>query len=251
MANPNTGKLLAGTAIVNGITAADFVKQTAVNKPLWNFSIPLVQGLIAQAAKTLALTTATFSNAKGVGQFGFSPAQLESTGYIKPGTTTRFIVGNTNTVSVLESPAIWTGKNNVINVTVILDDARLQNLIQYELMELTLAQILTSNLLIEKVPFNNFTDQEQGGILLSSTKYGTANVVKWIQNKLESAETVNLIKTLARAGEYAVFVVDNKFPNNVKGQETPINFSGNIARKTLDNTVKQIIGNEKVPKLNF
>jgi len=241
----NTAVLLANVPVVNGITAADFVIQPAVSKTFGKFKSTEIQGLIAQAAKSAGQSADTVSNTTGVGQFGFTPTQLESVGYLKPDTVSRFLADSTDIVTVLSSPSVWSGKNGVASLEVLLADSRIQSTIQYELLQLGLVQLTSTGTSIGNVAINNLNSQELGGIVQASAKYGAAVTSQWIKGQAPSSIVTN-IKIIARSGEYAVYVVDSKFPENIKGQETPTSVSGTVTLTTLSDNVTKIIGNDKI-----
>lgn len=241
----NTAVLLANVPVINGITAADFVKQPAVSKTFSKFKSTEVQGLIAQAAKSAGLQTDTVSNTLGVGQFGFSPAQLESVGYLKPDTVSRFVNDTTDILTVLSSPIVWTGKNGVTSLAVLLIDSKVQNTIQYELLQLGLAQLTSTGAKIGNVAITGLNSQELGGIVQASAKYGATVTNQWIKGQA-APNIVEPIKVIARSGEYAIYAVNTKFPENIKGQETPVSVSGTVTLTTIDKNVTNILGNDKI-----
>lgn len=241
----NTAVLLANTPVVNGITAADFVKQPAISKTFGKFKSTEIQGLIAQAAKSAGQQSDTISNETGVGQFSFTPTQLESVGYLKPDTVSRFLANSTDIVTVLGSPSVWTGKKGVTSLEVLLADSRIQNTVQYELLQLGLAQLTSIGASVGNVAITSLNSQELGGIIQASAKYGATATNQWLKGQA-SANIINNIKIIARSGEYAVYVVDSKFPESVKGQETPAAVSGTVTLTTISENVTKIVGNDKV-----
>ena len=248
--NSNTAILLSGTPVINGINAADFVTQPAVSKPVGSLSITEVQGLIAQAAKSANQSVDTISNTNGIGQFGFTPTQLESVGYLKPDTVQRFLTDGANITSVLSSPIVWTGKNGVTTLSVIISDSKIQNTVQYDLLQKGLIDIKKYNPKIGNASITSVNSQELGGIVQAVAKFGANEINKWLQGKASSGLVGN-IKIIARSGEYAISIVNNKFPENIKGMDTPTAVSGTVTLTTLNRAVTGIIGNEKIPVQSF
>lgn len=248
--NSNTAVLLAGTPVINGINAADFVTQPAVSKPVGRLTITEVQGLIAQAAKSAGQPVDTVSDTNGIGQFGFTPTQLESVGYLKPDTVERFLSDGANLTSVLSSPIVWTGKNGVTTLSVMISDSKVQNSVQYELLQRGLIEIKKYDPIVGNVSLTSINSQELGGIVQATAKFGASEVNQWLRGRA-SSELVGNIKIIARSGEYAVSIVNNKFPESIKGMDTPTAVSGTVTRTTLDDAVIAINGNDKIPVQSF
>jgi hypothetical protein len=130
---------LVDTSLENPVTQADIVKIKGNSLgpsgvgPLNAFQ---VQTLLAQLAKLVDQASEEISLDKGAGLYGFTAYQLELAGYIKPGTSLRFLSQNPEDfVSVMSSPGIWTGKNGVNSLQDLLNDSDAQTLIQNELMQ--------------------------------------------------------------------------------------------------------------------
>jgi hypothetical protein len=104
-----------------------------------------VQKILAQLAKLVNQSTDSISLEKGIGRFGFTCEQLEQTGYVKAGTSQRYLLNNPSAfVSVMSSPSIWTGKDGVYSLTDLLSSATLQNRIQVQLMQQGYEALLAS-----------------------------------------------------------------------------------------------------------
>lgn len=118
--------------IENPIDVADFVAQTPVLQGIGPLTPTQVQALMAAAAQ---------NPGDGVGKYGFTIPQLETSGVLKPGTGCRFAgIANTpdaqaqpspaNLTSVLSSPSVWTGKYNITNLDDLLANESTQDRIQ-------------------------------------------------------------------------------------------------------------------------
>ena len=114
------------------IDVADFLAQTPVLQGIGPLTPPQVQALMAAAAQ---------NPGDGVGKYGFTIPQLESSGVLKPGTGCRFAgIANTpdaqaqpspaNLSSVLASPSVWTGKYNITSLDDLLANESTQDRIQ-------------------------------------------------------------------------------------------------------------------------
>ena len=108
-----------------------------------------VQKLLAQIANLVDQESDQISAEKGIGRFGFTAYQLEQAGYVKPGTSLKyFSTDNTNFVSVMSSPSVWTGRGGVYNLDSLLEDPLLQNQVQVQLMQQGYNNLLANGIII-------------------------------------------------------------------------------------------------------
>lgn len=117
-------------APIEPIDVADFVAQTTPG-PVGPLTPTQVQALMAAAVQP-----------DGIGKYAFTIPQLESAGVLKPGTGCRFAgIPNNNplsadqpsledTVSVLSSPSVWTGRYNLTSLDDLLANESTQDRIQ-------------------------------------------------------------------------------------------------------------------------
>jgi hypothetical protein len=75
------------------------------------------------------------TDAKGLGEFGLTPAQLEAAGILKPGMAKFVADGASSITDLLQSPAAFTGKDAITGVQDILNNLVKQGLIQQDLMK--------------------------------------------------------------------------------------------------------------------
>lgn len=122
-------------APVEPIDVADFVAQTLPG-PVGPLTPTQVQALMAAAVQP-----------DGIGKYAFTIPQLESAGVLKPGTGCRFAgIPNNNplsaeqpsledTVSLLSSPSVWTGRYNLTSLEDLLANESTQDRIQEGLIK--------------------------------------------------------------------------------------------------------------------
>lgn len=83
--------VLTDVPINNGITVADYVDQTTVTEGIGPLSTSQVQAVLAAIAASVCQPADVVTDELGVGKYGFSAQQLEDAGYLKCGTTARFL----------------------------------------------------------------------------------------------------------------------------------------------------------------
>jgi len=83
--------LLADVPINNGITTADYVDQSTVTESIGPLSTTQVQAVMAAVAASVCQPADVVTDELGVGKYGLSAQQLEDAGYLKCGTTARFL----------------------------------------------------------------------------------------------------------------------------------------------------------------
>lgn len=111
-----------------------------------------VQALQAQLVNQIDQASDVITQEKGIGKYGFNTLQLEQLGYVKPGTWARFLSNNPDQfVSVMSSPAIWTGLGGIDSLDDLLTDESAQNLIQNQLMQVSYDSLLAAGV-ISNIP---------------------------------------------------------------------------------------------------
>ena len=148
---------LSAVQISNAVTEADIAVMRNGLGPteVGVLSSIEVQSLMAQLRAQVDQASNVVTIEKGIGMFGFNSCQLEMMGYIKPGTTNRYLktadnlTNPPNFITVMNSPTIWTGLNGVTNVNDVLNSVPTQIRIQQQLMEQGYAGLLAAGLITE------------------------------------------------------------------------------------------------------
>jgi hypothetical protein len=83
--------ILTDVPINNGITVADYVDQSTVTEGIGPLSTSQVQAVMAAIAASVCQPADVVTDELGVGKYGLSAQQLEDAGYLKCGTTARFL----------------------------------------------------------------------------------------------------------------------------------------------------------------
>jgi len=133
---------LADVPVTNGITTADYLAQTTVTESVGLLTASQIQAIIAAVAAFVCQEPTVITNESGLGRYGLSAQQLEQTGYVKPGTSARFIRDPAEFVTVLSSPTVWTGIDGVTSVENLLINTALQDRIQLGLIQSSYATLV-------------------------------------------------------------------------------------------------------------
>ena len=265
---------LTGVPIKNPMNVADFVKVGVGSvKEIGALSSTQVQGLLGQAAASTKQLVSDYSLDKGIGQFGINPAQLEQTGYLKPGTlaqytknaqvtqadideaqrvnasggstTPELIASNRKIKDVLNVSGVWTGKGGVSNLTSLVGDATKQLSVQSNIMEtgyksLEKAGVITAGTAKDAI----------GGLVQSAGKVGAALTAAWSKGTAP-AGAVDAINNLAKQGLTAVNFTDFKLPAGASGEQIATGVTNTVNRKVLNQSVTAFIGDAKVPSIDY
>ena len=265
---------LTGVPIKNPMNVADFVKVGVGSvKEIGALSSTQVQGLLGQAAASTKQLVSDYSLDKGIGQYGINPAQLEQTGYLKPGTlaqytknaqvtqadideaqrvnasggstTPELIASNRKIKDVLNVSGVWTGKGGVSNLTSLVGDATKQLSVQSNIMEtgyksLEKAGVITAGTAKDAI----------GGLVQSAGKVGAALTAAWSKGTAP-AGAVDAINNLAKQGLTAVNFTDFKLPAGASGEQIATGVTNTVNRKVLNQSVVAFIGDAKVPVIDY
>jgi len=231
--------------ISNPINSADFLTQAPAEISLGSLDKSQVTGLLASAAGSTGLKLDSIDPTKGIGKYGLSPKQLESSGFLKPGTVQQYLSDPAKLQSVLASPTVWTGKGGVGNLSKLLSSDKIQNMAQQELMTGALAGLKLSGLATGKE-----NPAQLAALVQSTTKFGIDATKAWSSGNAPAAiasEFNNLAKSASQA---ASFVTAKAGELGAVGQQA-INAVGTVKRAGLDKALTSILGDPKIPTPGF
>lgn len=180
---------------------------------------------------------------RGIGIYGQTPAGLILTGYLKPGTLS-LITAPSLTLTVLNTPAVWTGQNGIESLLDYLTDPILQNLAQIDIMTGAFQGLLDAGILT-----GGESARYQATFVQPATRYGVTAVVSWV-NDTASTDLANNILLIARQAQYAIDFVDTYASLLNAGIDIP-GFENTVDRQDLDQAVIDIIDNPKVPPIEY
>ena len=186
---------LSNVAVTNAINVGNFIKQGATNVNIGSLDASTVQGLLTQTVKQVGQSVNTVSNELGLGKFGLNARQLENQGIIKPGMTDLIAKNGNDLVSNLSSPTAWTGKMGINNITNLLDNGKVQNVIQENLMTSEFRSLTNSGAIQNLV-----SNKDIAAVINTATKFGTDSAVKLINGTL--SKSVPDIANFAKSSEF-------------------------------------------------
>lgn len=192
--------VLTEVSLTNPITQADIVSikgddLAPVN--IGSLSSYQVQKLLAQIANLVDQPVNQISQDKGIGRYGFTAYALELAGYIKPGTSQKYLQQSPEDfVALMNTPSIWTGRNGINSLDDILDSLETQTFIQTEIMQQGYDSLLADGT-ISNVPRSAVTPAfgtvYTNGGLLATTTGAVNNLLRSNLGSLASGAFNNLV----------------------------------------------------------
>ena len=280
--------VLLDVPINNGITVSDYVDTSVVTTPIGSLSTAQVQAVLAAIAASVCQPADVITDTLGVGKYGFNVEQLEESGHLKCGTSSK---KTTNIVDLLKSPSVWTGKDGVNSVNDILKNPTLQDKIQLGLMKASYTKLVQTGQIItpstdtisptgqiynaalggfstSTTSFSNFStaslsgltnslDQgiaALGGLLAISSKFSVDNALAWAKGQIptiDGAAIKSQMDSLAKQGQFAVNFSDFKLPAALAGVIPAAGFTGTINRTTVNAAFVKLVGSNKIPVPTF
>jgi len=248
-------KTITQFPVTSPINTADFTKIAGGISPagalsaIGPMSVPEVNGVLAQAKNLVNQAGSVLSNTKGLGSFGLDAGQLETAGYVKPGTRALLAAGTNVFADVIKSPAVWTGKDGIKSATDLLSNVPKQSQIQQDLMAKGVAGLAAVG-----VPVKNLSSQGLAGMALNAAKDlpSAEAFAKGLPIPGDATGAVQAeFKSAVRDGAFAVNLVQTKIPTVFKQEDIPVPAENTVNRSTLDAASTRVIGNDKIPTPNY
>jgi len=153
---------LTTVSVSNPVTSANYIQVVSTPNGRTNMTLQAgqlssqeTQALMAQLANLAQNDVNTFTQADGIGIYGFNCSQLEQAGIVKPGMSQLYCPVNETTgdnpdnfVDFMSSPTPWSGKFNITSVYDILGDLAIQNQIQELLLDQSYNQLVENGSII-------------------------------------------------------------------------------------------------------
>lgn len=232
------------TPSTNGIDVASYAKQATALVPVGGLNVAETTGVLAQTKQLVGQASNVLTNSKGVGAYGFDVKQLETAGFLKPGTSALVSAGTNLASSVLKSPSVFTGKDGVKDINGILSNTGIQDKTQQGLMAQGAAGLQSLG-----IPVNSLA-AGGAGLLMSAAK-SLPNTEAFVKGLPLPASVTASIKTNIVEGDFATKLTDTKIPEAFKEETVPVALNDTTNRSTLDAATKRIIGNSKIPTPDY
>lgn len=243
---------LKSTTPTGGIDVAKYAKQATALVPVGGLTVAQATGVLAQAKDIVGQAADKITNVKGVGSYGFDIKQLETAGFVKPGTSALVTSGlNAGTAaaakisSVLKSPSVFTGKDGVKDVNGLLSNTSLQDKTQQGLMAQASAGLKSLG-----VPIDQLGSANAAGLITSATK-SLPDVAKFAKGLPLPPDIKAGIDKAVGLSAYAVKLTDIKIPAVFKSEVKPAPAADTTNRETVNAATNRVIGNEKIPAPNY
>jgi hypothetical protein len=243
------GEVIGSVPIGNGITVGNFALSTAAFLGIGGMTQAETTGTLAQVSNNVNQPADAVSNSKGVGKYGLSISQLESAGYVRPGNSA--LVNATNTpVSILKSPAVWTGKDGINSLDDMLANEKIQSKIQQTTMVQGLAGLAAVGLAVGGGS-DAITTAAMAVVAAKSIQQAAA----YFKDKPIPNDPTGTVKTefdnSVRNSAYAVSYTQQKVPEVWKAEENPVAAVATTNRDTVNAASTRIVGNDKVPEPQY
>lgn len=243
----------AETTEIDKIDKGDYEKQTDATTNVGKIAPEKVTGMVAQSSKLVKQNSNEISNTLGVGKFGFSAGELETAGFLKPGTADFFLKDSTADLNtVLSSSSVWSGNQGINGVSDFLNNESIQDITKTDLFNKGLTGLQNAGIV------TGLEDEaDLAGLVSGASKFGVDAVKKWTQGAGVLGETLagsfsakitsGDMDALVKGGQYAVSLTQDKISDAVQGFSTGTGgvTSTNI-RTTIDSAVQSGIANKKV-----
>lgn len=242
-------KAITTIPVTNPINAADFVKTLPALGTIGNMSQSTVTASMASLTNLTGQKPTTISNTGGVGSFGLDINQLEKAGIVKPGMAALATAAGGTVSSILKSPTAFTGKLGINNLGDLTKNPQAQSTIQQNLMAAGLKDLNTVG-----VPVKSLSASALAGVSAISAKSVTA-ATAYLKNLPIPGDATGSIKQgfdkIMRDGAFASNLAETKLPPILKAEVVPTPAENTTNRATVDAASSRIIGNDKVPTLDY
>ena len=242
-------KAITSMPVTNPINAADFVKTLPALGSIGNMSQSTVTASMASLTNLTGQKTTTISNTGGIGSFGLDIKQLEKAGIVKPGMAALAAATGATIASVLKSPAAFTGKSGINNLGDLTKNPQAQSTIQQNLMASGVKDLNAVG-----VPTKSLSAAALAGVSAIAAKSVTA-ATAYLKNLPIPGDATGSIKQgfdkIMRDGAFASNLAETKLPPAFKAEVVPTPAENTTNRATVDAASSRIVGNEKVPTLDY
>ena len=273
-ASPAVTEALAPTAtqaVTTPVTASEVLTTPIASAKVGDLNKAEVTGLLAQAKAATGQAPTAVSVDKGIGQFGFTPAKLEASKFLKPGTldqlksapvptptaadvaeakrinaaggnvTAQQVAQGNKINSMLASPTVWTGAGGVTGLTSLLSNDKLQVSTQQTLMNTTLQGLKTSG-----IATGNEKSSDLSALTQMATTFGVGAVASLVKGTVPNNLKTSMLNT-AKNAQFSTKFVDDKVGEFAGFAKKPTSAVNTVDRGALDSSVKTVLNDPKIP----
>lgn len=244
------------TEIKKKMDKGDYESQNTAESNVGKLEKNKVTGMLAQASKSVPQGFNEISNTAGVGKFGFDATELESAGFLKPGTADFFLKDATSNLNtVLSSSSVWSGNQGINGLSDFLNNELIQDITKNDLFTKGLNGLQNAGIV---TGLEN--DADLAGLVAGASKFGVNAVKKWTEGSAILGKTLNgansgnitagQMNELVAGGKYAVNLTTQKISSEIQGFTTgSAGTTGTVIRKEIDTAVQSVIASQKVTGL--
>jgi hypothetical protein len=275
--NTATASISAGVppGVAATVDAAQILSTKVADSKIGSLGRAEVTGLLAQAKSAVGQASDVISVDKGIGEFGLKPNQLESAGFLKPGTVSSFsalppgvptpediqeaakinaqggsttpelVARNRKINTALSLPTAWTGKSGVSSLQNVLGNEKLQAAAQQGLMTQSLKGLQTSGLANGKE-----SPAVLSGLVQSATQLGVGALDSVVKN-LAPANITAAIGAAIKGAQFSTAFVEQKLGDFAGKARQAVAAVETVDRSVVDQGVGTVLGDAKIPVPEF
>jgi hypothetical protein len=180
---------------------------------------------------------------RGVGLYGQTAENLVLVELLKPAAL-QLITQPSMTITVLNTPAAWTGLLNINSLADYLNSPDTQNLAQIALYQGVYLGLIDAGILN-----GSETARYLATFIQPAARYGVDSVVDWVRGAAPT-DLATKIQIAARQGQYAIDFIDTYSPVLNVAPELG-GFDNTVFREELDQAVADIISNPRIPPIEY
>jgi hypothetical protein len=271
--SPISAGVPAGVAA--GVSSADILTTPVADIKVGSLSKADVTGLLAQTKSAVGQASNAISVNKGIGQYGFTPAMLESRGLLKQGTlsqlnatptpvptsadiaeaqrinaeggniTPQEVAKNRKVNSMLASPTLWTGVSGVSNLGALLNNSKLQSTVQQTALAASLVGLSNSGLATPTMD-----PKKLSGLVQASTSLGVGNVDKFV-NGIAPPDIAGAVGATIKGAQFSTNFVTQKIGSFTQFSKSATSATDTVDRTAVDQGVDAALGDNKIPTPEF
>jgi hypothetical protein len=257
------------------INAADVLSTPPASVGIGSLDKSQVSGLLAQSKAITNQNSSVFSIDKGIGEYGLQPVQLESAGYLKPGTMQQALaavpsaptaadiaeanrltglglnytpqqVAQQRTVQeILSAPTSWTGKSGVSSFSSLLGDSNLQNQVQQGLLQNSLSGLQTSGL-----AKGTESASVLAPLLAVASKFGIANTSSFVKG-VAAPDINSAMSSLTRNSQFTTSFITDKLGAFTSLSRRAASVTNTVNRAAVDSALTASLGDPKIPAPSY